>query len=43
MSILAECTICGRLQRLSAKACIACSNDMDRSKKSRDRAVLDQF
>ena len=35
MSILAECPACGRLQRLSAKACINCSNDMDRSKKSR--------
>jgi len=35
MSILAECPACGRLQRLSAKACINCSNDMDKSKKSR--------
>jgi integrase len=35
LSILAECPVCGRKQRLSAKVCKVCSNNMDKSKQSR--------
>ncbi len=35
MSILAECPVCGRVWRLSAKVCKVCKNDLDQSKRSR--------